>query len=89
MDVKELIKQIKDIEYLQIVEHKNGSGFLNVRCIISNHPKRFNVIGNLNPNTGSMLLYSEGKWVSNRTLGIINVQAAINWVKKDAQLLVR
>jgi hypothetical protein len=82
-----IIEKIEKIDCLEIVKHNNDSGFLNVRCTTSIHPKRFNVIGDLNPNTGNMKLYSDGKWISANKLGITSVEAIISWVKKDIELL--
>jgi hypothetical protein len=87
MDVNELLNEVGKMSDLQIVYHNNDSEYLNVRCITSNHPKRFNVIGDLNPSSGSMRLYSEGKWISNKKLGILNVPEIISWIKKDIELL--
>ncbi|MEQ6378783.1 hypothetical protein RZN25_18530 [Bacillaceae bacterium S4-13-56] len=84
---RQLIDKIKNIDCLEVVKHNNDSGFINVRCTTSMHPRRFNVIGDLNTNTGNMRLYSDGKWVSANKLGITSLEAIISWVKKDIEVL--
>jgi hypothetical protein len=85
---RKLIDELEKIDCLEIAKHNNDSGFINVRCKSSRHPKRFNVIGDLNPNTGNMRLYSDSKWISANKLGINSVEAIISWVKKDIELLM-
>jgi hypothetical protein len=87
MNVNKLLNEVEKMDQLKIVYHNNDSGYINVRCITSNHPKRFNVIGDLNPSSGSMRLYSEGKWISNKKLGLSNVPEIISWIRKDIVLL--
>lgn len=84
---RKVIDEIKNFDCLEIVKHNNDSGFINVRCNTSLHPRRFNVIGDLNTNTGNMKLYSDGKWISAKKIGITNVEAIISWVKKDIESL--
>ncbi|WP_078549275.1 hypothetical protein [Litchfieldia alkalitelluris] len=86
---KNLIDAIKEIDSLELVNHNNNSGFVNIRCKTSKHPRRFNVIGDLNTKTGNMRLYSEGKWISINKLGFKSVESIISWVKKDIELLSR
>jgi saccharopine dehydrogenase-like NADP-dependent oxidoreductase len=87
MNVNELLNEVGKMEELQIIYHNNDSGYINVRCITSNHQKRFNVIGDLNPSSGSMRLYNEGKWISNKKLGLLKVSEIISWIKKDIEIL--
>jgi hypothetical protein len=84
---RKLIDEIEKFDCLEVVKHNNDSGFINVRCTTSIHPRRINVIGDLNTNTGNMKLYSDGNWISVSKLGITSVEAIISWVKKDIELL--
>ncbi|RXZ02011.1 hypothetical protein DMO16_21485 [Fictibacillus sp. S7] len=44
--------------------------------------RRKNLIGDIYPNGFSFILYSNGKWMSKKKLGIHTIDEAIDWVRK-------
>lgn len=53
----------------------------------SSHPRRYNVIGDLNLNTGNMRLYNNGHWAGIRKLNISNSNEVFKWIQKDMEIL--
>ncbi|MFP7296977.1 hypothetical protein [Neobacillus niacini] len=86
---KKLLDELNEIGCLEVVNHKNDSGFVNVRCTTSKDLRRINVVGDLNTKTGNMRLYSNGKWVSINKLRLINIEEIITFVKNDIKLLTK
>ncbi|OCA86000.1 hypothetical protein A8F94_14235 [Bacillus sp. FJAT-27225] len=86
MDNKILLEKLSQLKGIRLVKHPN-SELINGECITRKRGRRKNVIGNINPNGTSFILYSKGKWTSKNELGIKSVEEAIIWLKKDIELL--
>lgn len=86
MLISHVLKQVQSIDSLKIVPIK---GFVNVRCITSKHPRRFNVIGDININSGRFILYdcSINKWVSHKTMNLQSLEEVMRHVKNDIDFL--
>jgi uncharacterized membrane protein len=87
MLISDVLKQIETNVAVQIVPIKGG--MLNVKCTTSNHPKRFNVLGDINLNSGRFNVYDTAtrKWVNHKILGLNTVEQVVSHIKNDIEKL--
>jgi hypothetical protein len=87
MDNKILLERLAKMPEIKLNKH-NKSDLINGECITRKpFHRRKNVIGDINPNGSSFVLYKDGKWVSRNKLGIQTIEEAIEWIKKDIEFL--
>jgi hypothetical protein len=86
MLISEVLKQVKNMEDLSIVPIK---GFTNVRCLTSKHPRRFNVIGDINLSSGRFILYdrTKGIWLDYKKMNLKTLEEVMTHVKNDIHFL--
>lgn len=78
IDNKILLEKLSMIPELKLNKHQKNDLF-NGECITRKPTsRRKNLIGDINPNGSSFILYNDGKWISRNTLGI----NTIDWIKK-------
>lgn len=89
MDNKILLDKLAQLPALKLNKHVKSEK-INGECITRNKKsRRKNVIGDINPNGSSFILYHDGKWVSKNRLGLQTVEETITWVKRDIERLSR
>lgn len=87
IDNKVLLERLSKIPQLKLNKHQK-SELVNGECVTKNPTnRRKNVIGDINPNGSSFILYKEGKWTSRSKIGIKTIEETIAWIKKDIEIL--
>ena len=87
MDNKILMERLDKLPGIKLNKHLKNELF-NGECITRKpHHRRKNVIGDINPSGTSFILYQNGEWKSKNKLGINTIEEAIDWIKKDIELL--
>jgi hypothetical protein len=89
MENKILLEKLAELPGIQLNKHDKNELY-NGECITRKpNQRRKNVVGDIRPTGTSFILYTEGKWVSKNELGIRTVDEAIEWIKKDIEILSR
>ncbi|MGP1909742.1 hypothetical protein ACTSEZ_16355 [Metabacillus sp. JX24] len=87
MENKILLEKLKLMPELRLNKHQK-SDLINGECVTrSSKQRRRNVVGDINPNGRSFLLYKDGKWRSKNKLGIKTIDQAIEHIRKDIEHL--
>ena len=89
MDNKMVLSALANIPEIKIIRHQKNELY-NAECITRkpNH-RRKNIVGDINPNGRSFILYNNRQWVSKNKIGIQSIEQLLEWVKKDIDFLSR
>jgi hypothetical protein len=89
MDNQVVLNALSKIPELKINKH-DKSELYNAECITRKpHHRRKNIVGDINPNGSSFILYNKGEWVSRNLIGIKTLEELLVWVGKDIEYLSR
>jgi hypothetical protein len=86
MDNKILLEHLRKIPEIKLNEI--SSGLINAECITRiSSSRRKNVVGNINPNGSSFILYNNGEWLPWKKLELNTIDEIIAYVKNDIKKL--
>lgn len=86
MDNKILLEHLRKLPEIKINEISHG--LINAECITRTSSSwRNNVVGNINPNGSSFILYNKGEWLPWKKLELNTIDEIIAYVKNDIKKL--